>query len=755
MAKQLLLILFLMANAFCLKAQTNIPQNLDDSGNMTMGQGGGHYDNGTNGHLSWGRDTTARKKAKAIPIGQFQWVIDERLGTVISAENNDTVIHNFQNYNQTDGYTGQYTILGNVGSPRINRIYMNREENENFMFLQPLSHFRNSLSEFRFTNTKSPITNLAYHKLGSNQKGEDRVRAYFATNINKLSGIGFKLDYLYGRGYYNSQQNSMFGASVYGYHLGERYNMHAFFNANHMKMAENGGIENDTYIEDPQSFQNNYSSNDIPVMLGSTWNRNDEQTYYLTNRYHLGFSREIEVPDSLKPQPPTEAELLQELSDSIRNILQTDSVARMAAVDSLMKNWQNSLVTPTEFVPVTSLIHTLDIRRMQHEYIGRSNPGKFYTNHYYGDLLDIRDETTGLSVRNTLGISQCEGFSKWAQMGLTAFASHTLRSYTLPELIGDSTAMKKWKENDITIGGELARTQGKLVHYNVNGEFWMIGQYAGDFKVDGKVNLNFKTGKKDSLDINAGKKDSLRIDLTANLHHRKPGFYMRHYHSQFTWWDNTNLDRELRTRIQGRLSYSKTKTALTIGVENVTNYTHFAMENTLLGNDPSSTAPTDYSRNVCVRQHGSNIQVFSAMLEQNFKFGPLHWDNEITYQKTSNDDILPLPQLNAYTNLYLLFRVAKVLRVQLGGDLRYYTSYYAPDYSPSIGQFAIQDASYSRVKIGNYPLINVYANLHLKNCRIYVGVNHVNAGSGHAFWAPHYAINPLTFRFGLSWNFFN
>ena len=68
---------------------------------------------------------------------------------------------------------------------------------------------------------------------------------------------------------------------------------------------------------------------------------------------------------------------------------------------------------------------------------------------------------------------------------------------------------------------------------------------------------------------------------------------------------------------------------------------------------------------------------------------------------------------------------------------------------------ATQDASYSRVKIGNYPIINVYANLHLKNCRIYAGVNHVNANAGHAFWAPHYAINPLTFRFGLSWNFFN
>ncbi|MBQ3909379.1 MAG: hypothetical protein II746_09295, partial [Bacteroidaceae bacterium] len=59
------------------------------------------------------------------------------------------------------------------------------------------------------------------------------------------------------------------------------------------------------------------------------------------------------------------------------------------------------------------------------------------------------------------------------------------------------------------------------------------------------------------------------------------------------------------------------------------------------------------------------------------------------------------------------------------------------------------------IKIGNYPIVNVYANMHLKHCRLYLTVNHVNEGDGHAFWAPHYPIDPLTFHFGVSWNFFN
>ena len=75
---------------------------------------------------TWGRDTTKRKKAKKIPVGQFQWRVDRRLGTVIDAENNDTVVHNFQNFNNTEGYTGHYNILGNAGSPRESRVFMER-----------------------------------------------------------------------------------------------------------------------------------------------------------------------------------------------------------------------------------------------------------------------------------------------------------------------------------------------------------------------------------------------------------------------------------------------------------------------------------------------------------------------------------------------------------------------------------------------------------------------------------------------------
>ncbi|MBP5392184.1 MAG: putative porin [Bacteroidaceae bacterium] len=750
MTKRLYILLLLISTL--LQASAQVHRVNKDGSNAALYNDGetyvvapedGSYIDGAGNRTTWGRDTTRFKNKKNIPIGQFQWVLEPRLGTVVDAENNDTVVHDFYKWNATDGYSGDYNYLANIGSPRLSRLYFNRDNtSDEFLFLQPFSFFRGSLQDFRFTNTKSPITNLAYHSCGNRQTGEDRVRGYFATNINKLAGLGFKIDYSYGVGYYYAQPNSMFGSTFYGYYRGERYNLHAYVGINHMKMGENGGIEDDRYIEDPLSTGQNYSPGNIPTMLDQTWNRNHEQHYYLTHRYNLGFTRIIEIPDSLKPSPPSVSELLSDLPDSIQTVLREDTLARRIAVDSLMQVWHDSQEVPKEFIPVTSLIHTLDVSNLKHEYLSHNTTDNYYTNCYFGDGDEMKDLTRALSVRNTFGIALREGFNKWAQMGITLFGTHKLRSYKLMDGEG---GMTRYTESDVSVGGELARTQGSRFHFNTSAEVWLIGEHVGDLNIDGKTDLNLRLGKRDTL----------LTDVHVNFMHRKPTFFFRHYHSQSAWWDNNDLDREVRLKIDGTLRLKKLGTRLQVGFENVSNYTYFGMQNTLLeGKDALSLLPTDYSHAVGVMQTGS-VQVFGATLAQDLNWKVIHWDNQVSFQTSSNQDALPLPKLNIYTNLYLLFRIAKVLRVQIGGDMRFFTSYYAPDYSPAIQQFAVQDTGNERVKIGNYPIIGAYANMHLKHCRIYVSLRHVNAGSGHSFLVPHYPINPMTIHFGLSWNFFN
>ena len=157
-----------------------------------------------------------------------------------------------------------------------------------------------------------------------------------------------------------------------------------------------------------------------------------------------------------------------------------------------------------------------------------------------------------------------------------------------------------------------------------------------------------------------------------------------------------------------------------------------------------------------VEQDKGNIQVIAASLKQDFKLGILNLNTEVTYQYSSNQDILPLPTLNAYANIFLKFTIAKVLHTEIGADAWYFTKYYAPDYMPALGQFVQQNQA-NRVEIGNYPVATVYANFQLKQTRFYVKYYHVNKGLGSSnyFTTPHHPLTPSVLWFGLSCRFYN
>jgi hypothetical protein len=73
-----------------------------------------------------------------------------------------------------------------------------------------------------------------------------------------------------------------------------------------------------------------------------------------------------------------------------------------------------------------------------------------------------------------------------------------------------------------------------------------------------------------------------------------------------------------------------------------------------------------------------------------------------------------------------------------------------------LGSYAIQGNKDNRVKVGNYPVVNVYFNFFLKHARFFVMMSHVNiGGSKEYFFTPHYPLNEQILRFGVSWNFFN
>ena len=771
---------------------------MDEDGNYTQ------YDQqGNNTFNPHNNDTT--RKSKTVPKGIYVWTVDRKLGNMTRVDV-DTMPHLFPNDMMGMGRYGTYNTLGSNFTSRLSRIFIDRQPAEQFIFTQYYDQVQLSPDQLHFTNTLSPITNLTYNSCGDKTDGEDHLDVKFAANSGKRLGFGFDINYAYARGYFQSQNISHFNATVYASYIGDKYQLHALYANRHQKATENGGITNDDYITHPDLFSESYSDNEIPVILSSNWNRNDSRHFFLTHRYNVGFYREVPMteeeikqkqeaekfrreaekekeaskskgreadgsremtfagrpkdakvvdrrptdvpkaiaPDSLLRDSTIADSLLALAGDTTRiqvtSKAQADSLLALEAADS------TKLYMKKEFVPVTSFIHTLDFADYDRTYQAYRSSEQYYADTFYDQTRNkgyggdsITDQTKHQLIRNTFGIGLLEGFNKWAKAGVQVFATHEYRKFDMPEVDADGLAsLHRWTEQTVSIGGRLNKTQGRTLHYNLSGETWLLGEDMGQLKVDFSTDLNFALWG-----------DSVRLAAKAFLYRLNPTFYERQYHSKHFWWDKS-LEKIHRMRAEGLFSYEKTQTQLRVAIEEIQNYTYFGMSY-----DRTASALTNMT--ATVHQTSSVIHLLTAQIDQKLSLGPLHWDNQVTYQTTSDKSVLPLPMLNIFSNLYLKFLYAHVLTVELGATATYFTDYEAPDYVPQLNQFAVQENGNSQVTLGSFPIVDVYANLHLKHARFYVMMSDVAYRNMNrkAFLVPHYALNRQVLRIGVSWNFFN
>ena len=743
---------------------------ISEDGSLTQMDGSRNFNPHNN-------DTTS--KAKVVPKGIYVWTVDRKFGDIIKTDV-DTLPHLYPQHTMATGMFGQYNTIGSNFTPRLTRIFADRRQTTQFLFTDTYDQMLKQPDEWHFTNTLSPITNLSYGSCGDKTNGEDLIDARFAVNAGKKTGIGFDLDYRYARGYFQNQNNSHFGASFYVSHLGDRYQLHALFQTHHQKATENGGITNDDYITHPELFTESYSDNEIPTLLSSNWNRNDHQKLFLTHRYNVGFYRKVPMTEEEikakkfaeesekekkkgnkkeeeKPVTagrPDNAKILDEeppslqrdslIADAIR--ISVDSKAMADSLSAASVADSTEMYMKREFVPVTSFIHTAELIHHDRKYQAYASPDALYANTFFNTLENNRyggdsilDVTKQLNIRNTFAVALLEGFNKYAAAGLKAFVTHELRRFEMPDKDdNDSLFTRRWTEHNVSVGGQLTKTQGTALHYSLTAEAWLAGEDAGQLRLDANGDLNLRL---------LG--DTVRLDVLAGMKRMNPVFLQRRYHSKHLWWDN-DFSKETHTHLEGSLKYPKTNTLLRVAVDEIENYTYLGMSYAI-NEDKRSSLTANY------RQHDKSLSVVMAQIDQKLQLGPLHWDNLLTWQTTTDKDVLPLPTFNVFTNLYLHFTVAGVLNMDLGASGTWFSKYYAPDFLPLLNQYAVQENKETRMELGNFPFVDVYANLHLKHARFFIMFTNVlgNSLNRKAFLTPHYPLNHSVMHLGVSWNFFN
>ena len=635
------------------------------------------------------------------------WTLTYPLGFHIPAEV-DTAQYNYQRRSIPTMASDAWATTGNLGAPGTNLLWFEKERPSGFLFYDALGFWMPSFAKQKFHNTYIPTTILQYNYCGNSENHQDRLQADFAGNVNRRIGIGGFLDYLHSKGCYNFQAAKNFNFGLSAYYFGDRYELQTFYQQYAHQNLENGGITDDRYITDPAAVQGGVTSvqyKSIPTRLTNAKNRLTGAEFYMNHAYKIGYWSEEEVNDTL---------------------------------------------TRDIYVPVMKILYSFDYRHYRHVFSEKSRAQDFWENFYF-DQSETSDDTKLNSISNTVGVYFIEGFQKWMKFGLSAYATYQLNQFTLPnagyksETEGEDASSgenstesnngltplpaagipeAKHNQNFVFIGGRIEKAQGSILRYNADVRFGLSGDAAGDLELNGQIMTNIPLFG-----------DTVTVEAHGGFHNTTPDWLTKHYVSNHFIWSN-DFGKIRSVKFGGALEIPWTRTKAMIDVENQQNHIYF-------GND------------FMPQQYGGSVQIMSVGLEQNFKVGILNWNNKVTWQVSSNNSVIPLPQLTVYSNLFIKARLFKVLHVQVGVDCDYYTKYKGYAYQPATMTFCNQEET----ALGGYPFCNAYVNLRLYRCRFYVMMSHVNQGlfgsAYNEFSLPHYPINPRRFQIGIAVDFAN
>ena len=381
-----------------------------------------------------------------------------------------------------------------------------------------------------------------------------------------------------------------------------------------------------------------------------------------------------------------------------------------------------------EYVPVTTFRHIFEVNDATKRYVEKSI-GQSILPNLYRDSTATNDSVACLTIKNTLAVTFEEEFNTWLKFGAMVYAMnenqrHILIDTLLPAPdLPDSIYLPEWSNNTY-IGGALYKNRGKHIHYGFDGNVCLVGYKLGEFQVNGHMDAGFRLGK-----------DSMTIAAKAFFRNETPDYYLQHYRSNHYQWENT-FQKTLRLHVSGEVAYPTqwVKPKLNVSFENITKHIYFDTDG-------------------LPKQMDGNIQVLAADLQLNITTPWINLDNHVIYQHASSDK-LPLPTLTLYHNLYYHGCWFKALDAQIGVDMRFFTKYYAPILNPALGQFCVQNQE----QVGNYPVMNVYANFYVHSLRLklFAQYQHFNASfmGKQYFEMPGYPMAPDMFRAGLAWHFY-
>lgn len=376
-------------------------------------------------------------------------------------------------------------------------------------------------------------------------------------------------------------------------------------------------------------------------------------------------------------------------------------------------------------------------------YIGHSADASFYSKKYT-DRIAL-DDTLGRELyHNRFYINPTESADSMRVFKLENRFFINLQPWAKEAIVSNLSAgighqylsLYGFRQNFFLEGNSTEKQNNMYMYFGAGGKLeryfsWeglgvynFAGYYQNDFSIDGK--MKFSSYPKG---MNQG------IHLTGALHisQERPNYLFNNAYTNHYMWEN-DFAKTTQTKIEARLEIPDWQMEAFFGYTILKNNTYF---------DSLSV----------IRQNPEAMNILTAYLKKNLRLWKFHMDNKVLFQMSSDEDVVPLPDLALDLRYYFQFELVKnVLTAQLGANATFTTEYYAPGYSPALGVFYNQKTE----KIGNNPYIDLFVNLQWKRASIFV--KYVNAAQGWPegdyFSAFRYIRSQKALKFGIHWPFY-
>ena len=694
-----------------MRGQRNAARGGNSLSGMQNGLGGLGTDpnamgmEGENGEQQQGeqQDSTKKEKKPRKPLESyffndsiralrnFQWTVDRNTNKVKIAPIDTTLALWRLDYPHYHKRLGNNSV-GGLGQASQEVNYFERNTSREFTFARPYEAYAYSLDNVPFYNMKHPYIWMTYLESGQKRYREEHFEITASQNINPSTSFSVNYKARGARGKYDRSRIKNQNIATTFAHTGKRYSIHAAFMHNHIDQQESGGVVGEWAITDTV-FE---MPSGVPMRLAAA----EANNLYRNTSFFV--KQSIGIP-------------LQRMTEKDFSMAELSAVyiGHLFEYNSWSKVYTDKYATYTD------------------ERYERNENGTFksHTDTYYKEWLlnpdNTRDSLAERIITNRLFVQA----QPWDRNGVVGTIDggvgidlHTYSQFALTDyLSGKYERVKK------TAWFAYAGIDGKIrkyVDWGASFKLYPSGYRGGDF--DLRAHAAFTAFIK-------GKPFTLSGEFSQSS--SSAGYWMDHWLSNHYMWQN-NFGKENETR------FNVAFTVPDHGIE--------------LGFWQSVVTDKIYYGADCKpAQYDGAVSLTSIYAQKDFNIKGLHLNHRVLVQMSTNNEVVPVPLVSAFLSYYYEFWVKRdVLRVQIGLDGRFNTSYYAQGYNPALSVFYNQ----REVEVGNYPYVDAFVSAKWKRMRILFKYQHLNKGlfgNGEAFQIARYPLNPGMFKLGISWAFYD